>query len=405
MPPVNFNGINIWGGRDGAPVTTFHIDTDRRDIDISKEISYLVPTANPFLTILTRARKDPINSLQDIWYDKGAPVWFTQINNGAGYTDADTTLKLDDVSFIRVKDILKNTRTGEILFVSDKDSANSTVTVIRGYGYDTNAGSGTQAAAMNNDDYIMRLGNAMEENSTAPETFATQPEKLFNYVQTIRTPFDSSMDNELEGKKAGPATRIRLRREMLLEHRIDIEKTALFGERMEHYDANRRMTGGVVQFIKNNAYDVETSNGGILTEAELEKICEQAFKYKSATGDTKLAVCSYKVAGIINQLAASRIDTTSGEEMYGMRLKRFRSFTGDLVLAPTRLFEHDYENMMLILDMENISYRPFAGHDSKLRTNIQENDRDGWKDEYMTKFSIRVRNDKTHLIATGIKAA
>jgi hypothetical protein len=402
MAVTNFDGINLWPGSDGAPVTTFHIDSHRRDIDVSKEISYLVPTATPFLTILTRARKDPIDSLMDIWYDKGAPKWFSQIDHEGGYTNSDTELVLDDVSYIKAKDILKNTRTGEILFTDSVDTGAKEVTVVREYGYDASASSGTQKAAINDGDYIMRLGNAMEENSSAPGSSVTQPSKLFNVVQTIRTPFDSSMDNELEAKKAGPRTRVRLRREKSLDHRIDIEKTSVFGERIEDVAESRRMTGGVLFYINSNSYDVESTNGGNLTEAELEKICEQGFKYKSNTGDTKLGVCSYKVAGIINQLAAQRIETTSAEEMYGMRLKKFRSFTGDLVLAPTRLFEHDYENILLILDMENISYRPFAGHDSKLRTNIQAPDLDGWKDEYMTKFSIKVRNAETHLVATGI---
>jgi hypothetical protein len=59
-------------------------------------------------------------------------------------------------------------------------------------------------------------------------------------------------------------------------------------------------------------------------------------------------------------------------------------------------------NTAMILDMENIEYRPFGGMDTKLKTNIQDNDVDGWKDEYMTKFGIRVRNEETHSIVTGI---
>ena len=402
---TNLQGINLWTGEDGSPVTTYKIDSHRRDIDIAKDIAYLVPSPSPFLTILSRARKDPIDSFMDIWYDQGAPVWFTQINNGAGYADNATEMVVDDASFIKPKDILKVTRTGELLFVSEVAKTTNTLTVVRGYGYDSNTGTGTQAAAINDDDYLMRMGNAMEENSLSPETHATQPDKFFNVVQTLRTPFDSSMDNELEAKKAGPRTRVRLRREKLWEHMIDIEKTGIFGERREDTNENRRLTGGVLFYINSNAYDVETSNGGVLTEAELEKVTEQAFKYKSTRGDTKIAVCSYKVAGIINQLAAQRIDTTSGDELYGLRLKRYRSYNGDLVIIPTRLFEHDYESMMMILDVENISYRPLSGYDSKLRANIQENDRDGWKDEYMTKFSIRVRNDKTHMVVTGIDTA
>jgi hypothetical protein len=401
MAVVNFAGRNIWTATNGSPVTTFHVDSDRRDIDVSKNIADLVPEATPYLTILMKARKVPIDSLEAVWFDNGAPTYYTQVS-GAHADSSDTTIDVDDGSFIRGKDLIKNTSTGEVMFVSSVST--NELTVIRQYGYDSEAGTGTAKAAMADDDYILRLGPALEENSSAPDTYVTQPTKYWNYVQTMRTPFDSSMDNTLEAKKAGENPRIRLRKEKLIEHRLDIEKTAIWGERNEITASNRRLVGGAVQYITSNSYDVSSENGGILTEAELENICATAFKYKSMSGRTKLLVTSHKVCSIVNQFAAGRIQTVTGQESYGMRLQRYISFHGDLILAPSMLFENDYEGTALILDMENIMYRPFAGNDSKLKTNIQSPDLDGWKDEYMTKYTIQVRNQETHMVVTGISA-
>lgn len=399
---VNFDGRQIWPGTAGSPVTTYHVDTDRRDIDISNEISYLVPEATPFLTILMRARKVPVDSTEYIWYDEGAPNWYTQINNAEGYGTSDTEIKLRETDFIRKKDILKNTRTGEILYVTDVNQSVKTATIVRGAGYDENTETGTEPAAMSDGDYIMRLSNAMEERSSSPESYITQPQKYFNYVQTIRTPFDGSFDNEHERKTAGGNERVRVRQQKLIEHRIDIEKTAIWGERKEDVANKRKMTGGITQFITSNAYDVGSANGGKLTEGVLENICEMAFKYNARDGAPKVFITSRRVGSIINQFAAGRIETTSGEETYGLRLKRYVSFHGDLIIIPSRLFEHDYASVGLILDMDNIDYRPFAGQDSKLRANIQLPDVDGWKDEYMTKFGMRVRDQETHTVVTGI---
>lgn len=399
-----YAGRYIWQGTDGSPVTTYHIDTDRRDIDISSEIAMLVPEATPFMTILMRARKSPVNSTEFIWYDDGAPNWYTQIDNANGYDDNATTitLKVKDTAFLRPKDLLRNTRTGEMLYVTVVDKQNNQITVRRGVGYDSSTGTGTPPTAMLNKDFIMRVGNAMEEMSSAPESYATQPEKYFNYVQTIRTPFEGSFDSENERKTAGGNERLRLRRQKLIEHRIDLEKTAIWGERKEDVLNRTKFTGGIVQFIKSNVYDVQSANGGVLTEAIFEDICEMAFKYNSRDGAPKLLITSRKVGSIINQWAAGRIETTSGEETYGLRLKRYVSFHGDLIIIPSRLFEHDYEGVGLILDMENVYFRPFAGQDSTLRTNIQLPDVDGWKDEYVTKFGMMVRNEATHTIITGI---
>ncbi|MFP4661945.1 MAG: DUF5309 family protein [Halanaerobiales bacterium] len=404
--PIDFNGRNIWSGSNGSPVTTLNIDTDRRDIDISNEISYLFPDATPFLTILMRARKVPVDSAEFIWYDEGAPSWYSRIDNGAGYSDSDTEIVLDDSSIFRPKDIIKNTKTGEVMFVSSVEHSTNTLTVIRGYGQDTDAGTGTAPAAMDDNDYILRLSNAMEERSSSPESYITQPEKYFNFVQTIRTPFDGSFDSEHEKKTAGGSERLRIRRQKLIEHRVDIEKTAIWGERKEDLSSGKpvRTTGGIVQYITSNSYDVGSANGGTLTEAELENICEVAFRYNSTEGAPKVLVTSRIVGGIINQFAAGRIETTSGEETYGMRLKKYVSFHGDLIIIPSRLFENDYAGTGLILDIPNIDYRPFAGKDSTLKTNIQLPDVDGWKDEYMTKFGMRIRNQETHTVITGVES-
>lgn len=399
---IDFNGRNIWAGTDGSPVLTTNIDSDRRDIDIANEVALLMPEATPFISILMRARKVPVDSAEFIWYDKNEQKWWTTLSSS--YADAsahsEDTISVSDASFIRPKDILKNAATGEIMRV--KSISGSDITVERGYGYDSDASSGTDAqASSGSDDNIMRLGNAMEENSNAPESYATQPNKLFNYVQTFRTPFDSSMTNTLEAKSAGQNPRIELRQEKLIEHRIDIEKQCMFGERYEDLSGSSpiRMTGGLIQFIQSNSYDVGSTNGGTLTEAEWENFCEMAFDWGSKT---KLFLTSPRVGSIINQFAAGRIETTSGDETYGMRLRRYISFHGDVIVATTKLFEKEYANTGLMLDIKNVDFRPFGDMDSKLRANIQDNDLLGWKDEYVTMAGLRVRLEKTHSVLTGV---
>jgi len=54
--------------------------------------------------------------------------------------------------------------------------------------------------------------------------------------------------------------------------------------------------------------------------------------------------------------------------------------------------------------MDYVYYRPLRGRDTKLRANIQENDRDGWKDEYMTEFGMELRLEKAHAIVKGVTA-
>ena len=86
-------------------------------------------------------------------------------------------------SIVKPKDLIKNTTTGEVMFVTDVSG--NDLTVERAYGEETGEG-GTPAAAITTGDNFMRMGNAMEENSLAPEARATQPNKFYNYVRTGR---------------------------------------------------------------------------------------------------------------------------------------------------------------------------------------------------------------------------
>ena len=50
--------------------------------------------------------------------------------------------------------------------------------------------------------------------------------------------------------------------------------------------------------------------------------------------DRKLLVCSYAFGSVINSFAKEKIETRSGEETYGIRMKTYKSFHGDLYIVP-----------------------------------------------------------------------
>lgn len=411
-----FNGRNIWGGSTGSPVQTTNIDYDRRDIDISDEIGYYWPEENPFVSILMQVAKETTNSTEFIWWDKDRPDWWTELTEDDDYDTGDYKadddyLYVDEANFLNPKDLIKNVDTGEIYYIKeiDYDTPEDGVHelyVERAVTEDTTADWGTSKETASSGDELIKLGNAMEENSLAPKAWATQPVKRFNYVQTFRTPFSGSGDVLAERTTSGPQERNRLRQEKMFEHRVDLARQILFGERKEWIDDDnevRRMTGGVLQFLRETSgteiYDLGSENSGDLTESEWSNFCSGALKYGS---NTKLFLTSRFVAQRIDEHARERLETTSQEETYGIKLNRYITTHGDVLIATTELFENAYGGMGLMLDVDNIRLRPFAGKDSTLRANIQENDRDGWKDEYMTKAGLQLELPKTHAILEGV---
>ena len=81
----------------------------------------------------------------------------------------------------------------------------------------------------------------------------------------------------------------------------------------------------------------------------MEAFCEKLFTHGS---DSKLLIVSHKVGAAINKFAGERIETRSGDETYGLRLRHFKSFHGDLFIVPSRTLEKDYQGLVLGVDMK-----------------------------------------------------
>jgi len=381
---------NIWEGTDGAPVSSFNIGTDRRDLNVADKILELQPSETPFLVIGDKTSVGTAKSLEETWYDDDLAPWWTEAAD-AYLIDA-TTIILVDGSIVKAKDLIKNTTTGEVMLVTAVSG--NDVTVKRAVGDETD-GNGTAAAAGAAGDNFMRMGNAMEENSLSPDPRATQPNKYYNYVEIKRTPFSGSIEDLNEDKETTEDERKRLQRRKAIEHKLDLERSYVFGERNEIIAEKRRTLGGLFQFLDNQFDTI----GGVLTEALFEAVLEDAFKYGSKE---KILITSPRVGSAINQFARDNIEVRSGETYYGLKIAEYISFHGTLYVATSHMFERDYLGMGAILDMENIDILPYGGFSTTLRANLQEEDRLGWKDEYLTMSTLRVRLNKTHRVLDGI---
>lgn len=367
-----------------GPNYTLSIDKTRRDIDIARDIARLYPNETPFAVFLMRARKVTTPTAEYVWYDSRLGSWWTKINASSGYAAGITALVVDDETIFVPYDVIKVPRTGEVMLVTAVNPDTHAVTVIRGYGV-------TAAAALVDNDNLMRIGNAQKEFSKAPQSKIKQPTKEYNYTQIFRTTFDQSMTGAAEALKTNETERVRLRKDKSVEHRMDIERAFIWGERKEDVAEKRRMAGGLLSFVKTNVEDIGAISN--FTEKRFEDFCADIFKYGSKS---KLFVCGSALGSQINNIASGKIQTEVGQNRYGLRIAKYMSFHGDLNIVTSQTFEQEYAGWGFSLELKNIDYRPLSGRDTKMRANIQANDEDGWKDEYLTEAGLRVRLEETH---------
>ena len=243
-------------------VTTFDISDERRDFDVAPQIErYLTKNGlNKFAALLMKLGKQVTKSKRFTWFDSMNDVWQTQIDHDGVYNADATELVVDDASIFAPKDLLYCGRVDEVMFVNEVNLNTNTVKVTRNYG-----GNSSGAGVLQNDDYVIRLGNAMEENSLAPQSKILQPDEFYNYTQILRTPFDESETDAAEDKETNESERKRLRQDKAIAHTLDMERIVLFGQRKEDNVDKRHLTGGLRYFIKSNVTNVN----GILTENTL----------------------------------------------------------------------------------------------------------------------------------------
>lgn len=360
-------------------------------IDMSNNIALLQPSATPLITFLKRAKGNTLaaNNPKFSWLEDDLGARWDAVNNGAGYLSTDTSVVVDNGDYFSAGDIVKVPSTGEVMLVTA--IATNTLTVTRGYGV-------TAAAALVDNDPLVIIGNANEEGSGTRTIKSTSEIEVFNYTQIFKTPFGVTNTQNATGMYGGNDLAYQQKKKGI-EHTVDIARAFYFGERKLDTSGSKpkRATGGLFSFLTENNYDA----GGQLTQTEFDNnIAEVIFKYGAAE---KLLLASPRLASVINGWAMGKYQVMQGDKTFGLPVIPYITPHGKFNIVIDPLLEGAvYGGYGVVLDVENIKYRPLKGRDTKLETNIQANDEDQREDQYITEAGLEVRSPKTHAVITGV---
>ena len=379
---------NITGVR-----TTTNIQQARRVIDMARDIALLDPNESPFITFLKIAKKDTRKAFSPKfeWLEADLIGNSAQVATAIS-SNATTTLAVDDGSIFQAGDVLHIPSVGENMLVTAVSGNNLTVT--RGYG------TTSAAAAIARDALVLKVGASQPENSSAPSNITTQETAAYNYTQIFRTTCSMS-GTEIASKLYGGKDRAYQRRKKSLEHKRDMALAMYFGQRKEDTGGStpRRTMAGLDYFMtETHAFDSASSP---LTWANFDRnVAQKAFSHGS---NEKLLIAGPKLASAINLWAIKKVVTdVDRSATYGMRVKNLVTSYGDLkVIYDPLLADGYHDGYGYVVDPENVRYTYLDGRDTKLHTDIQDNDVDGVIDEYITECSLEVKLPKTHMRITG----
>lgn len=268
---------------------------------------------------------------------------------------------------------------------------------------DDNNGSNYLATA----DVALVIGTINPEGGTSASSMMFDPTEYSNYTQIFKS--------ALEHTRTAMKTKLRTgdqvsqsKKECLEMHSIEIEKAFIFGIKTSNTGSNgkpERTTGGVKSFLSTNVEDYTKLagtktwlNGG---EEWLDGLFEQIFRYGN---QEKIALCGSGALLGIQKLAKSNgfFDLTAKTTSYGIKVLEWVTPFGVMNLKTHPLFSYEAttRNSMLIVDPTYLATRFID--DTKYEPNVQANDLDGEKSQYISELGLELHFEKAHGWLDGV---
>jgi hypothetical protein len=370
----------IQGSR--ATAASYGVNADKRVEEIKDEIFLLEPSAAPLVLLTNKARREEVQNPEFKWLEQESIPFTDRVNNGSGHTAGDLTIDVDNGAYFQPNMTVLVQRTGEVMFVSSVSSNELTVT--RSWG-------GTAAAALLDNDQLTILGSTALEGTTSETAWGSKSVTKNNYTEIVRDPFQVTRTVMVSDLYGGADLDV-MAKVRGIEHAQAIELKILFGEKNEDTSGNtpRRSTGGVEELISSYSDDY----GGAFSLEELNSSAENMFRYGS---NTKMLFAGKSAISSISTAAAGLLELVPADKTFGIAINRLLTPHGVFNVVKHDLFEGDtHAKMGLVVDIDNLGYAFLRDSDTKLRMNIQANDSDTRKDEYLTEMGLFRAHERTH---------
>ena len=275
------------------------------------------------------------------------------------------------------------------------------------------------------------IGTSFAEGSGAPDVWSQELDNDYGYTQIFKTACEMSNTARATVYRGYADEWQRLWKLKFREHKVDIERAMLFGQRatqggiqytegiVGHIIANVQGANvhdsgdaddGVMAYSEGNAYH-KTWVSGELTYDRLLSDFEVLFDPARGGSTSKLALASLPVISHFNKIG-SFVENSIGNETrynfpkstgsFGHQIMKIDTIHGDMTLVKEPLFRGISKQFLCLVDLDHVSYRPLVGNgvnrDTSITTNVQQADEDLRKDMILTEAGLEISLPETHAL-------
>ncbi len=367
MPPAQIEfGLGIRGNDDWV--------TDERPQNFREMILFLWPNGDAPLTAMMAAMKSQsVNDPQFHWFTKTLPTRGGTVVNvhevpelGNAYDAGDdfpagSTVYLEvalavakefapqDVALMRDQSQPTNDIRGKVTDIVYAGAASVIHVILL-----EADGVARMATDLSDCDFVTKIGSMNPEGGTIPSVISYQPTKLTNFTQIFRTPVAITRTARKTRLRTGNGYE-ELRREALQLHTVSIEQAYFWGIATENTGSNgepERSTGGIVEFIANNAsdnvFDFKNDTAGAFSGMTWDQAGEEWFNEKLEImfrygSSERIMYCGSGAIKGINRLAqlSGHINMEVGTAQFGIRVRTWITPFGTIHLINHPLFTQD----------------------------------------------------------------
>ena len=431
-----YNSDMVKFGTPGSATVDSAQMSTRRLYDFSDRVADLAPEESPFFVYLSKVAKVPTTDSQFRFLEDRTKIAMTDrsfvistnlaaVSAGATVT---ATLSASQPWLIKGMVISVESVTGNS---GAPNHANARIDAVNSdtsidITWLTNPGSDADPVASAKATVI---GTAFAEGTGAPDVFSQELDNDYGFTQIFKTACEMSNTARATVYRGYADEWQRIWNLKLREHKIDIERAMLFGQRassggVQYTEglAGHIMANGQAQTIEDSEQLVYTEGqsylktvaAGSLSYDVLLKDLEVVFDPARGGNTSKLALCSLPVISLFNKLGdcvgfigdsmggSNRYNFDASQGTFGHKVMKVETVHGDLSLVKEPLFRGMSGEFMLLADLDHVSYRPLVGNgvnrDTSITTNVQQADEDLRKDMILTEAGLEVTLPETHAL-------
>jgi len=439
---ANYNSGQVKFATPGSQTGLSLSNASRRLYDFSDRIAELAPEESPFFIYLSKVGKVPTSDSQFRFLEDRTKIaitdrtFTTSSNLGAIAEDTTDTMTVSSSPWL-IK--------GMVVMVSSTvsgmgEGTNAATCVITGVNSATEIEvrwlreNSTSAVSIDGSSTAVNcqvIGTAYAEGSGAPDVWSQELDHDYGYTQIFKTACEMTNTARATVYRGYSDEWARLWNLKLREHKIDIERAMLFGQRASvgGVQYSEGVVGHIIaegaapttdstqlSYSEGKAYHKSIASGSMTYDNFLSDL-EVVFDPARGGSSSKLALCSLPVISLFNKIGTSSFvdDSFGGTEdnpgrymfersngTFGHKIMKIETIHGDLSLVKEPLFRGLSSTFMALVDLDHVSYRPLVGNgvnrDTSITTNVQQADEDLRKDMILTEAGLEISLPETHAL-------